>query len=221
MLSLVSRITALLIPLALLPAAALAQGATQYKELPNFQKVSERLYRGGQPRSGGIKKLAELGVRTVINLRGEDGLTRREKQEAEAAGLRYFGMPMAGWGRPGDDQVARIMAIIDAPENWPVFIHCKRGSDRTGTVAAIYRITHDGWTGHQAVAEASRHGMSWMSIWMKDYISDFYRDYSRAATPASGQGIEDKVGRYMRGVEFMAVKTHSSLRRLFGMAGAH
>src|SRR5215208_1127404 len=64
-----------------------AQDKPSYAELPNFHKVSERLYRGGQPRSGGIKRLAELGIKTIINLRGVDGQTRAEEAEAKAAGL--------------------------------------------------------------------------------------------------------------------------------------
>ena len=48
---------------------------------------------------------------------------------------------MPGLSRPSHEQVSRVMAIINAKENGPVFIHCKRGADRTGTVVAIYRIS--------------------------------------------------------------------------------
>jgi protein tyrosine phosphatase (PTP) superfamily phosphohydrolase (DUF442 family) len=220
-------------------SAALAQSGPSYKELPNFQKVDDNLYRGGQPARGGIKRLAELGVKTVINLRGAGSLERAERKEAGAAGLRYFSIPLAGWGRPDDRRVAQVMTIINAAENWPVFIHCKRGSDRTGVIVALYRISHDEWTGRQAVAEARQHGMSWLSIWMKDYISDFYRSYSQrspatahSAAGAQGaggaqagagydDGIDDKIGRYMRSLEFLAGKTQTSLRWLFGKADAH
>ena len=30
----------------------------------------------------------------------------------------------------------------------PIFVHCRRGKDRTGTVIACYRIQHDGWANH-------------------------------------------------------------------------
>jgi len=50
-----------------LPAA---QDATAGAELPRFGQVSERLFRGAQPRPGGIARLAALGIDTVVNLRG-------------------------------------------------------------------------------------------------------------------------------------------------------
>ena len=43
----------------------------RYEELPNFGMVNEKLYRGGQPRKGGVRRLVALGVNTIINLRDE------------------------------------------------------------------------------------------------------------------------------------------------------
>lgn len=60
----------LVVSLILLSASAYAQDATSYAELPHFHQVSERLYRGAQPRDGGLSRLRELGINTVINLRG-------------------------------------------------------------------------------------------------------------------------------------------------------
>lgn len=177
MINRISRLSVLAMTLALLSSASFAQSKASYKELPNYHKVSEKLYRGGQPLAGGVKRLAELGISTIINLRGEDERAQAEQKEAEAAGLRYFSVALPGLSRPSDQQVARLMEIIDAPENGTVFIHCKRGSDRTGTVVAIYRITHEDWTAARATSEAKQHGMSWMEFGMKDYISDYYRQY--------------------------------------------
>jgi protein tyrosine/serine phosphatase len=162
----------------LITSAGLAQQAPRYAELPNFHKVSEKLYRGGQPKAGGVKKLADLGIKTIINLRGADETTRAEEAEAKAAGLAYFNISMPGLSRPTHDQVARVMAILNDQQHWPVFIHCKRGSDRTGTMVALYRISNDEWTANQAMTEAKRHGMSWLEFGMKDYVSDYYRDRS-------------------------------------------
>jgi len=155
-------------------SAIQAQHNPSYKELPNLCKVSTQLYRGAQPLEGGIRRLSEIGIKTVINLRGDDQITWEQK-DAESAGLRYFNIPMPGLSAPSDEQVARVMAIVNNPENQPVFIHCKRGSDRTGTITAIYRISTDGWTAEQAIAEAKKYGMSWVEFGMRGYISNYYK----------------------------------------------
>jgi len=155
--------------------SAAAQTAPSYKELPNFHRVTDKLYRGAQPLTGGFEKLSALGIKSVINLRGEDELAREEQKDAEAAGLRYFNVSMPGLSAPSDEQVNRVMTLLENADNQPVFIHCKRGSDRTGTIVALYRITHDRWNAEQATAEARKHGMSWMEFGMKGYISEYYR----------------------------------------------
>src|SRR6267378_5905365 len=86
-------------------SVVLSQRTTIYDELPNFHQVNEKLYRGAQPKKDGIKRLAQLGVKTIVNLREEDGLSRSEAAEARAAGLRYFNIPLKRAGRPTDQQV--------------------------------------------------------------------------------------------------------------------
>lgn len=165
-----AAVCALVILVSIVPA----QNERSYKELPNLHKVSDTLYRGAQPLTGYAGKLGEIGVKTIINLRGEDEISRDEQKEAETAGLRYFNISMPGLSAPSDEQVSRVMAIINLPENQPVFIHCKRGSDRTGTIAAVYRISHDGWNAERAITEAKRYGMSWAEFGMRGYISGYY-----------------------------------------------
>jgi len=89
-------------------------------------------------------------------------------------GIRYFNIPFASFDRPSDKAVDEVLKLIDTQENSPLFIHCKRGSDRTGTVVAIYRIEHDGWDSEKAKAEAKRYGMGFWQVGMKDYIHDYY-----------------------------------------------
>ena len=170
-----NRLSASLVVLALLVSVSAAQSEVHYKELPNFRKVQEHMYRGGQPLPGGLKRLAEMGVKTVINLRGEDAGTRAEAAEAKTLGLRYYAVPMPGLSRPADAQVKQVMALVNDPENWPVFVHCKHGADRTGTIVACYRISKEGWTDGRALAEARQYGMSWMEFGMRNYISDYAR----------------------------------------------
>jgi uncharacterized protein (TIGR01244 family) len=167
---------------ALLASSTMAQDDLRYRELPNFHQVNAALYRGAQPKVDGIQKLAALGIKTIVNLRAEDERSRAEESEARAAGLRYFNIPMEGLSRPKDEQVERALAIINDAANQPVFVHCKRGADRTGTLIAIYRIMHDGWSSEDALREAKRYGMSWMEFGMKDYVKDYSRDHAGERT---------------------------------------
>lgn len=163
------------VTLALLASAGLSQQPARHKKLPNFHEVNSKLYRGAQPAAGGVQELAGLGIKTIVNLRGQGEGTRKEEAEARAAGLRYFSIPFDRMGRPDDPKMKQVLAIIDTPENQPVFVHCKQGVDRTGTVIAVYRITHDGWTSEQAKAEANRYGMHPWERGMKNYIRDYYQ----------------------------------------------
>ena len=153
--------------------------ASSGKDLPNLYKVNDRLYRGGQPTEAGIAELKRMGIKTLINLRDADDGERKEEGWATAAGIRFINVPESNWFKPKTENIDAILKQIDTPENQPVFIHCKRGSDRTGTVVAIYRITHDGWTGKQANDEAKKFGFGFWQVWMKDFINDYYRDYKK------------------------------------------
>ena len=183
---------AVVFALTLVVAVSQAQSEPNYKELPNFHKVSDQLYRGAQPSDAGFKKLSELGIKTIVNLRGEDELNRAEKKAVEAAGLKYFTVAMPGLSAPSDEQVASVLAIIDDPNNQPVFIHCKRGADRTGTIGAVYRILKHGWTADKAITEARRYGMSWAEFGMRSYISNYYKQHSSTQTPTAAAATTSK-----------------------------
>jgi protein tyrosine/serine phosphatase len=158
----------------LIATAAAAQEAERgYKELPNFHEVNGHVFRGGQPLKGGLQKLSKLGVKTIINLRDNDSHAAAEEAEARALGFRYFNVPFANFGRPSDAEVDKVLELLTDVQNQPVFVHCKRGSDRTGMVIAIYRVLFDGWTSEEAKAEAKRFGLGFWQVGMKDFIGDY------------------------------------------------
>jgi len=170
--------------LALFFSLTLAQTEPHYDELPNFHRVNSQLYRGGQPEPGGFDKLSRLGIKTIINLRDDDSRAIDEAKQARTAGFTYFNVPVARLGRPNEADIRKVLAIIAAPENQPVFVHCKYGADRTGVVIGSYRILHDGWTSERAKAEAKSFGMKLWEVGMKDYLRDLYRQ-QQVKTPAT------------------------------------
>jgi len=200
------------VALLLLSATASAQDAISYTELPQFQQVSERLYRGAQPRDSGVSRLRELGINTVINLRGASKQTRAEETEVRALGLNYFNVALPNWGRPQEARVRRIMELIAAPENGRVFVHCRDGVDRTGMIAAIYRMTHEGWSTNDALAEAERRGMRRIQYWMRDYAEDYGERVVKLGpetvlkSPRVDEDFDDRIGVSMRIMERGAFK---------------
>ena len=176
---------AIVAALALFAPAAQPQQRSDHKELPNFHQVNSKLYRGAQPKAGDLQELANLGIKTVVNLRGKGEGGLKEEEEARSKGLRYFNIPFERAGRPRDADIEQVLSIINAPENQPVFVHCAQGVDRTGTVIAVYRIAHDGWTSKEAKEEANRYGMHPWEMGMKNYIHDFYQRHTKQKQSAT------------------------------------
>ena len=160
-----------------------AQTNVNKKDLPNFAKVNELIYRGGQPDERGFAELSKIGVKTVINLRGNDDKAKREDIWATKNGMKFINVSLGNWLKPKDEDIEKSRrGFSNQTENQPVFIHCKRGSDRTGTVIAVYRMTHDRWTAKQAINEAKSFGFGWWQVWMKDYINDYYDKLEKRKT---------------------------------------
>ena len=142
--------------------------------IPNFHQVNENIFRGAQPSNDAWEHLAKMGVKVVIDLRrdGEDEHSAAQEAKAvEAAGMRFVHVPMKGVVAPTEAQVTKVLGIFHSGEK--VFVHCKKGKDRTGTVVACYRILHDKWENNKALAEAKSLGMHWIEVGMKNYIRSF------------------------------------------------
>jgi uncharacterized protein (TIGR01244 family) len=153
-------------------AAARERGLPPSEGIVNFGKVNEHLYRGAQPDAQGIRNLARLGVKTIIDLRMTNDLWQAESAAALTSGITYTNIPMRGFGRPTEAQVATLLALIETTPG-PIFIHCHHGCDRTGTIIACYRIRHDKWSNEAALQEAGRYGMSRFERGMRNFVLGF------------------------------------------------
>lgn len=179
----------MLTPLALAFLSSPALGAeaqAQALGIPNFHQVNDHIFRGAQPTGQGWDSLAKLGVKVVIDLRreNEDGThsTSREAKAVQAAGMRYIHVPMNGIVAPRGADVAKVLDLLNGADS--VFVHCKLGKDRTGTVIACYRISHDQWKNKRALDEAKSIGLHWVEVGMKNYISSYRVGSTAGATDA-------------------------------------
>ncbi len=128
--------------------------------LPNLHRVSEKLYRGAQPRAEGFSELEAMGVKTVVNLR----LMHSDEDEMEGTKLSYEHIGAEAWDID-DDDVVRFLRIAADPGRAPVFVHCKYGADRTGAMVGVYRVVLQGWEREEAIREMTTGGFGYHSIW--------------------------------------------------------
>jgi len=119
--------------------------------IDNFGKINDNYFRGAQPKARDYADLSAMGIKTVIDLQkdgrsDEPGLVRR-------AGMQFYRIPMTTSDAPTEAQIAQFFKIVNDPANQPVFVHCKGGRHRTGTMTALLRMTQDGWNADRAYSE--------------------------------------------------------------------
>ncbi len=113
-----------------------------------------------------------MGVKIDIDLREAGEGTETEKRAAEKLGMKYVNIPIGAFSAPTKEQMEHVLSLLLGSSD-TVFVHCRRGKDRTGTVVACYRIQHDGWDNRRALDEAKQHGMSLAERAMRAYILHF------------------------------------------------
>ena len=79
---------------------------------------------------------------------------------------KYIWLPIPSSGEPSDETLQRFLAIVQDPAAQPVYVHCYRGKDRTGTMIAAYRILIEGWTTKDALGEMQEFGFfdGWVKL---------------------------------------------------------
>ncbi len=131
---------------------------TKIQGLPNFHPVNSRLFRGGQPSREGFATLKEKEVGIVIDLRNRGKSAARERKLVEGLGLQYVSLPWKAGGFPTAQEVQRFFAVMDDNPAKKIFVHCRRGSDRTGYMIGLYRVTREGWSAKDAADEMEKYG---------------------------------------------------------------
>ena len=156
--------------------------------LANVGRVAPGIYRGAQPTPEGYATMKAMGVRTVINLRTRHG----ERKAVVAAGMRYVEIPMSFWKNVDPAVVRMALSAMTDPANQPVFVHCSRGTDRTGVAAAVYRMEVDGWS--EAEAEAEMEAFGFHEFWSQ--LKKFVRRY-----PEDREEVREEAREEVRAVD--------------------
>jgi len=129
------------------------------EDLPNFHQVHDYLYRGGQPSAAGLEKLKQRGISTIIDLRNPGEKKFDEDRLAQKLGMKIIDMPM-DCTAPTKKQVSTLYTAVDKAKegkSGPVFVHCAHGSDRTGCLIGLWRVSKEGWSYDDAYKEMRKY----------------------------------------------------------------
>jgi protein tyrosine phosphatase (PTP) superfamily phosphohydrolase (DUF442 family) len=145
----------------LLVLASLIAGAVTFRNpwfYGNFGVVEPgRVYRSAQP-DGTLRGLiARYRLASVLNLRGgaqDDAWYADEVRATRDLGVDFYDFPMSATRRPARRELLILLELFDRC-SYPLLIHCKSGSDRTGLATALYLMSRKGETPAQALGAFS------------------------------------------------------------------
>ena len=92
-----------------------------------------------------------MGVSIVVDFRNESDEIASEQRQVEATGMKFVSIPWRGRDNPSNTQVAQFLDLVRSNPDSKIFVHCKAGADRTGTMIAAYRIAVE----HKQVSDAA------------------------------------------------------------------
>ena len=123
----------------------------------NFHVVDPtRVYRSAQLDGDELERAIHCyGIRTVINLRGENSgkdWYDAERDVTERLGVEQVDISMSAQRLPHRrDLIALLDVFRDADR--PILIHCQAGADRTGEASAIYQMEYMGYSKAEALEQ--------------------------------------------------------------------
>lgn len=155
------RLLRIAIALAAFSVAAVAAFPTFFLR-NNFAEVDPgRVYRSAQPRGDLDRLIIERRYGSILNLRGGswiDPWYRAEVHAARRHSVDFYDMHMLATRRPSRRELLTLLDLFGRCR-YPLLIHCKSGSDRTGLASALYLLAAGKATPSTALdAFSIRHG---------------------------------------------------------------
>ena len=123
----------------------------------NRHQVTDGVWRSAQPMPRHVNWAARRGVRTIVNLRGEQSFGTRwlEERACAANAIKLVDLPLRSRAAPTREELHAIRDLLGRIE-YPVLLHCKSGADRAGIMSVMVRHVRDG-----VPIEEARNQLSW------------------------------------------------------------
>lgn len=159
----------------------------------NFAEIAPGVYRSNHPDHQRWQRYADLGITSVINLRGaapDKPHFLLEEESTRVLGMTRYDLSFGARSTPKVPAVLELLEIFRKIDK-PFVMHCKSGADRAGLASAIYLHVVEG----KSIAEA-RKMLSFRFLhikWTKTGILDMFLDVYEARHKETGIGFEDWV----------------------------
>lgn len=180
--------------------ALLALTFHRFLFLGNFDVVDAgRLYRSAQPKLELEQTLKSYKIATVVNLRGgspKEWWYANEESTCARLGVDYVVLPMKANRRPPRGQLLALLKVL-RNSRYPLLVHCKSGSDRTGLAVALYRLVR-----RSEAPEEALEGFSLLRghipVWGLERLHEPIDEY---AVWLKDQGLDHSAERFQHWVE--------------------
>ena len=124
----------------------------------NQYEIASGVWRSNQPSKARLQKLHDMGIRTILNLRGQDKFSFYlfERESCADLGITLIDHKIYARSLVPRAQYLALFDIFDRLEK-PFLLHCKSGADRAGLASALWLMHKEGVSVQDARAMLSGH----------------------------------------------------------------
>jgi len=122
----------------------------------NRHRIKGEAWRAAQPAPHDIARFSRMGIKTIVNLRGERlcGSYWLEKAACAKHGITLENYQVRSRAAPRPSEVLGARDLFERIE-YPMLMHCKSGADRVGMMSVLYLHFHEGLPIEEALSGLS------------------------------------------------------------------
>lgn len=150
----------------------------------NLDEIAPNVWRSNQPSPRRIKRYKNMGIRSIISLRGESKFSHHilEEQACEAQGIPLYTAKLAARKLVARERYLELLDLFETVEK-PLLFHCKSGADRAGLAGAFYLMHMENVPPKDAAKQLSfkylhlkNDNTGILDFMLDAYISDYNKD---------------------------------------------